>query len=188
MRRFVILLSALLALHVPSTSRAQSAPTVAQIGWMAGCWEQSAGARVIEEQWMRPRAGLMLGVSRTVVGDSLREYEQVALFERGGRLVYAATPARQAPAEFKSIAVSDSAVTFENPDARLPATRHLPPQGRRLAPRPRRRDARRPAPWLGLSLPPGALLLMRAPCAATSGGPPALPTACAMMEIVPVES
>ena len=64
---------------------------------------------------MRPRAGLMLGVSRTVVGDSLGEYEQVALFERGGRLVYAATPARQAPAEFESIAVSDSAVTFENP-------------------------------------------------------------------------
>jgi hypothetical protein len=119
-RRFVTLLSALLALHVPSTSRAQSAPTVAQIGWMAGCWEQSAGTRVIEEQWMRPRAGLMLGVSRTVVGDSLREYEQVALFERGGRLVYAATPARQGPAEFESIAVSDSAVTFENPTHDFP--------------------------------------------------------------------
>jgi hypothetical protein len=87
---------------------------------MAGCWEQSAGARVIEEQWMRPRAGLMLGVSRTVVGDSLREYEQVALFERGGRLIYAATPARQAPAEFESITVSDSAVTFENPTHDFP--------------------------------------------------------------------
>jgi uncharacterized protein DUF6265 len=114
-RRFVNLLAVMLALYVPSVARAQGAPTVAQIGWMAGCWEQSAGARVIEEQWMRPRAGLMLGVGRTVVGDSLREYEQVALFERGGRLVYAATPARQAPAEFESIAVSDSAVTFENP-------------------------------------------------------------------------
>ena len=115
MRRFVILLAAMHALHVPSAAEAQGAPTVAQVGWMAGCWEQAAGPRLIEEQWMRPRAGLMLGVSRTVVGDSLREYEQVALFERGGRLVYAATPARQAPAEFESIAVSDSAVTFENP-------------------------------------------------------------------------
>jgi hypothetical protein len=113
--RFVILLAAMLGLHGPPAGLAQDAPTVAQVGWMAGCWEQSAGTRVIEEQWMRPRAGLMLGVSRTVVGDSLREYEQVALFERGGHLVYAATPARQAPAEFVSIAVSDSAVTFENP-------------------------------------------------------------------------
>jgi hypothetical protein len=114
MFRSVILLTAVLALHDPSSGGAQGAPTVAQVGWIAGCWERSAGSRLIEEQWMRPRAGLMLGVSRTVVGDSLREYEQVALFQRGGHLIYAATPARQAPAEFTSIAVSDSAVTFEN--------------------------------------------------------------------------
>jgi hypothetical protein len=120
MSRFVILLAAVLVLLGPSAGRAQDAPTVAQVGWIAGCWEQSVGARLIEEQWMRPRAGLMLGVSRTVVGDSLREYEQVALFERGGHLVYAATPARQAPAEFASIAVSDSAVTFENPTHDFP--------------------------------------------------------------------
>jgi hypothetical protein len=113
--RSVMLLAAVLTLHGPSAGRAQDAPRVAQVAWIAGCWEQSAGARLIEEQWMRPRAGLMLGVSRTVVGDSLREYEQVALFQRGEHLVYAATPARQAPAEFASTAVSDSAVTFENP-------------------------------------------------------------------------
>ena len=112
MHRYVITLTALLIL--PDPAPAQARPTVAQLGWIAGCWERSAGPRLIEEQWMRPRAGLMLGVSRTVAGDSLREYEQVALFERGGRLVYAATPSRQTPAEFESIAVSDSAVTFEN--------------------------------------------------------------------------
>jgi hypothetical protein len=118
--RFVILLATALVLHHPAAAGAQDAPTVAQVGWMAGCWEQAAGPRVIEEQWMRPRAGLMLGVSRTVVGDSLREYEQVALFQRGGHLIYAARPARQAPAEFTSIAVSDSAVTFENPTHDFP--------------------------------------------------------------------
>ena len=120
MSRFVILVAAALAVQHPAVAGAQDAPTVSQVGWMAGCWEQSAGARLIEEQWMRPRAGLMLGVSRTVVGDSLREYEQVALFQRGGHLIYAATPARQAPAEFTSIAVSDSAVTFENPTHDFP--------------------------------------------------------------------
>jgi hypothetical protein len=114
MIRWAMASAAVLVLHQPSLAVGQAAPTVVQVGWIAGCWELSAGARRIEEQWMRPRAGLMLGVSRTVVGDSLREYEQVALFERGGRLVYAAAPARQAPAEFESIAVSDSAVTFEN--------------------------------------------------------------------------
>ena len=109
-----LLAAALLSLRTVAGS-AQTAPTVAQVGWIAGCWELSTGARLIEEQWMRPRGGLMLGVSRTVAGDSLREYEQVALFERGGRLVYAAAPAGQAPAQFESIAVSDSLVIFENP-------------------------------------------------------------------------
>jgi hypothetical protein len=100
---------------------ARAAPaTVMQVGWMAGCWERVAGTRRIEEQWMAPRGGLMLGMSRTMAGDTLREYEQVALFEREGRLVYAATPARQAPAEFSSIAVSDSAVIFENPSHDFP--------------------------------------------------------------------
>jgi hypothetical protein len=120
MIRLVFTCAAVLLLYRPAPAVGQSAPTVAQVGWIAGCWELSAGSRRIEEQWMAPRGGLMLGVSRTVVGDSLREYEQVALFERGGRLVYAATPARQAPAEFESIAVSDSAVTFENPTHDFP--------------------------------------------------------------------
>jgi hypothetical protein len=124
---------------------------VAQVAWIAGCREQSAGARLIEEQWMRPRAGLMLGVSRTVVGDSLREYEQVALFQRGEHLVNAATPARQAPAECASTAVSDSAADGTSPIAGCPARS------------------------VGSARPGGA-------------GPPALPTACGMMQIVPVGS
>ena len=65
MFRCLILLGAVLALHRPSAGLAQGAPTVAQVGWIAGCWEQKAGARLIEEQWMRPRAGLMLVVGIT---------------------------------------------------------------------------------------------------------------------------
>jgi hypothetical protein len=56
----------------------------------------------------------MLGLGRTVRADSLIEFEQVRIFERGGRLVYGANPSGQTPAEFESIQVSDSAVTFEN--------------------------------------------------------------------------
>ena len=120
MIRLVLACAAVLLWCRPVPASGQTPSSVAQVGWIAGCWELSAGSRRINEQWMAPRAGLMLGVSRTVVGDSLREYEQVALFERGGRLVYAATPARQAPAEFESIAVSDSAVIFENPTHDFP--------------------------------------------------------------------
>lgn len=99
---------------VPHAASGQAAPRLAGLGWLAGCWERTAGTRVVEEQWMRPRAGLMLGAGRTVEGDSVVEFEQVRIVERGGRLVYAAAPSGQPPAEFESIAAPDSAVTFEN--------------------------------------------------------------------------
>lgn len=112
------LCSSLLALGLGLGSRgvaaAQSASRVDQVGWLAGCWERANGRRVVEEQWMRPRGGLMLGAGRTVDGDSLVEFEQVRVLERGGHLVYAAAPSGQPPAEFESIAVTDSSVTFEN--------------------------------------------------------------------------
>ena len=56
----------------------------------------------------------MLGSGRTVHGDTLIEYEQTRILERGGRLVYGAYPSGQAPAEFERIALSDAAVTFDN--------------------------------------------------------------------------
>jgi Domain of unknown function (DUF6265) len=117
MRTLVLALAVVAAWTSTPAVRGQAGqpdPRVAHVGWLAGCWEQSSGARVVEEQWTRPRGGVMLGVGRTVQGDSLVEYEQVRLFERGGKLVYAAAPSSQAPAEFESTHVTDSAVTFEN--------------------------------------------------------------------------
>ena len=93
---------------------------VTQVGWLAGCWEQAVGQRLVEEQWTRPRGGLMLGLGRTVRGDTLVEYEQTRIFERGGRLVFGANPSGQASAEFESIEVSDSSVTFQNPTHDFP--------------------------------------------------------------------
>ncbi len=115
--RLAVGLLILLALAGVRGAWAQSGgttPRVGQVAWLAGCWQQSNGRRIVEEQWTRPRGGLMLGAGRTVDGDSLVEFEQVRIFERGGRLVYGARPSGQEPAEFESIVVSDSAVTFEN--------------------------------------------------------------------------
>jgi hypothetical protein len=83
--------------------------------FMQGCWERRAGQGIIEEQWMKPRGGAMLGMSRTVRGDSVVEYEFLRLYERGSRLVYAAQPSGQRPAEFESAASERGAIIFANP-------------------------------------------------------------------------
>ena len=62
----------------------------------------------------------MLGMSRTTRGDTLVEYEQVRIFERGGHLVYAAHPSGQTPAEFVSTKVEESIIVFENKEHDFP--------------------------------------------------------------------
>jgi len=90
---------------------------VQQLSWMAGCWRrQTATGSVIEEQWMTPRAGFALGMSRTVRGDSMVvEFEQLRLSQKAGHAVYHAEPSGQAPSDFEAKATSDTMVVFENP-------------------------------------------------------------------------
>ena len=75
---------------------AQSADEVGRLSWMAGCWELKGHTRVIHEQWMAPLGGMMLGMSRTVVRDTAREFEHLRVEMRGGRASYVA---RLSPAD-----------------------------------------------------------------------------------------
>jgi hypothetical protein len=87
---------------------------VERLGWLQGCWEVAAAGRTVEEQWMTPRGGSMLGMSRTTRAGALVAYESVLVRERGDRLVYVAHPSGQPVAEFLSVTVSDGQVVFEN--------------------------------------------------------------------------
>lgn len=73
---------------------------------------------------MVPRGGTMLGMSRTTRGDTLVEFEQLRIFERDGKLVYAAQPSRQALTEFTSTTVSDTLLVVENPSHDFPQRIH----------------------------------------------------------------
>lgn len=91
-----------------------------QIGWLAGCWEAQSGGTVVEEQWMRPRGGSMLGMSRTIRAGRTVGWELVRIETRVDRLVYVAEPSGQAMAEFVERALTDSSVSFENPEHDFP--------------------------------------------------------------------
>lgn len=102
---------------------AAPADTPARIGrvaWLQGCWEAAMGERIVEEQWMAPRGTSMVGVSRTVRGDRLVEYELIVIREDGDRLVYVAHPSGQPSATFPARMVNDSMVLFENPEHDFP--------------------------------------------------------------------
>jgi hypothetical protein len=75
----------------------------------------TGGTTTVDEQWMAPAGGAMLGMSRTVVGGRLREYESLRIQAVGDTLVYAASPSGQQPTEFRSSLVRPGEVVFENP-------------------------------------------------------------------------
>lgn len=107
-------LATLALLVPPSRARAQDSASVRRLAWLAGCWEAASARRTIDEQWMPPRGTSMLGMSRTVRGDSLTEFEVVVLRDQGTRIAYEAHPSGQASAVFLSKTVGDSSVVFEN--------------------------------------------------------------------------
>ena len=87
---------------------------IAAVGWLQGCWQTTAGDRVVEEQWTAPRAGIMLSMGRTVRGNQLVEYEWVLLREHDGMLEYEAHPSGQPSAVFTAGTATANDVVFEN--------------------------------------------------------------------------
>jgi len=110
MKAGVVLLGAVCA----AAPLAGQATGVGRVGWLQGCWVGVSPGRVVEENWTAPRGGSMIGVSRTLRGDSLLTYELVIVRARDTTLQYEAHPARQAPATFTAIHASDTALVFEN--------------------------------------------------------------------------
>lgn len=111
----VVATAVLLGLLFAGPSRLAEAQTsIDRVSWMQGCWRLASGGRTVDEQWMAPNGGAMLGTSRTVRNGALVEYEFVVLRERDGALVYQAHPSGQLGGEFPVKSVDASSVVFEN--------------------------------------------------------------------------
>lgn len=99
---------------------AQQSAGVDRVAWLQGCWEMRSPQGTVEEQWMAPRGGAMIGIGRTVRDDRLVEYELVVVREQGGRLAYEAHPSGQPSAVFLSREITDAMVAFENAEHDFP--------------------------------------------------------------------
>src|SRR5690606_7694955 len=68
--------------------------------WMTGCWEMRDTVLIVQEHWLSPVNGELLGLSRTIRGDSMIAYEFLRIYREADGLVLAASPSGQSPAEF----------------------------------------------------------------------------------------
>jgi len=113
--RCVVTVAVMALAAAASRANAQAPDDIGRLGWMAGCWELRTATRVMHEQWMAPLGGMMLGMSRTVVADVVREHETTRIEVVGGRAIYRAQPSGQAAAAFPAVALSDTMAIFANP-------------------------------------------------------------------------
>ena len=97
-----------------------AAVTIDSVGWLQGCWALESAQRTVEEHWMAPRGGSMVGVGRTIRDGKLVEYELIVLREQEGRVAYHAHPSGQPSAVFMSTSISGSGAVFENPEHDFP--------------------------------------------------------------------
>lgn len=85
-----------------------------QLAWLGGCWQSTAGTRVVVEMWLPPDGGLMLGASRTVATGQARAFEHLRIRSEGDAIVYTAIPSKQVETDFRSTEVSATGFTVEN--------------------------------------------------------------------------
>ena len=94
-----------------------SSTKIADLGWLAGCWEMKDEKRgmLITEMWMRPAGDAMMGVGRTIKSGKLVDFENLRIVEDAGGLSYISRPsANKADTTFKMIRSSATEIVFEN--------------------------------------------------------------------------
>lgn len=107
----------------PGSANAAGKPGVDALAWLAGSWRMERAGRVIDEQWMQPAGGVMLGMSRTVAKGRVVEHEFMQIRPGpGGDLFYIAQPSGQKEAAFQLKSLGATAVVFENPGHDFPQT------------------------------------------------------------------
>lgn len=92
-------------LNAIAAARARQAgpPDVGALDWLAGCWQGGDAVQVIEEHWMPPRGGTLLGVSRTITTDRTTAYEFLEIRAQDGGLVYITRPAGRGEMAFRLV-------------------------------------------------------------------------------------
>ena len=96
---------------------------IADIGWLAGCWEMRNETRGLQitEMWMKPSGDAMLGVGRTIRNGKLADHEFLRIVQDAVGIAYISRPsANKEDTVFKLIKSSETELVFENPTHDFP--------------------------------------------------------------------
>ena len=94
----------------------QPGDPTAHLAWLSGTWVGTTpSGEAVEESWLPPAGGTMIGVGRTIKGGKTVFFELLRVIARDGKLVYVAQPMGKAPTELTaSASPGPDQIAFEN--------------------------------------------------------------------------
>ena len=92
---------------------------LAGLAWMSGSWSATLGDAEVEEHWLAPRGGMMLGVNRTV-GARRTAFEFLRIEATATGVAYLASPGGAPATAFPLVEAAAGRVVFANPDHDFP--------------------------------------------------------------------
>ena len=120
-----LLVPALLALFAWSALGADPAPSrqdpkLADLAWLAGHWSVELGPTRIEEVWLAPAGGFLLGMNRTAPKSGTAHFEYLRIEQRKDAIVFVASPGGRPPTDFPQVDFGKDFVLFANPEHDFP--------------------------------------------------------------------
>jgi Domain of unknown function (DUF6265) len=102
---------------IPAAQSAGAAPPadVALVGWMAGSWQGSEAGLEMEETWLPPKGGAMLGMHRDVKEGRMVSFEFLRIETDKDGLVYLASPHGKPATPFRLVESAKTRAVFSNP-------------------------------------------------------------------------
>lgn len=113
----ILLLLITCGLFLSGTDRAAESgapPRLTDLGWLAGTWSAESNGLLMEEHWMPPRGGILLGLHRDSRPDKPAFFEFLRIEEGEDGIVYLASPRGRPATPFKMIEMMGTRVVFEN--------------------------------------------------------------------------
>lgn len=98
-----------------------AAPSVDELGWLAGHWRaEGDGGVITEEHWSAPLGGTLLGAARTVHQGVTVSFEHLQIAATPDGLAYIAWPGGDGRTAFALAELGPDHVVFVNPDHDFP--------------------------------------------------------------------
>ena len=115
MRMLVVMVAAMVFL--PDAARA--AP-LADLSWLSGDWRRCKDGEIVEERWLGPRGGMLIGANLTS-SKGKASFENLRLAASNETWTYWASPMGRTPVPFRMVETGAQRAVFANPEHGFPA-------------------------------------------------------------------